>query len=112
MPVRSLSAVCAPFATTAGIALLLTYVFILYQPSFGPGGIQRVGWQSWDVVIDAVKNHSTATTTTTSDDTVDWWNVSSPDKTIDTTSFPQDIWQPLLPLDTGRKCGKANRGRR
>ncbi|KAK2463672.1 hypothetical protein APHAL10511_004423 [Amanita phalloides] len=84
--VRSLSALCAPFATTVGFAFLLTYIFVLYQPSFGPGGVQRVGWQAWDVVID----------NTTHDRPV-----SRPDDTVDTTSFPLDVWAPLLSHDTG-----------
>ncbi|KAF8347706.1 Metallo-dependent phosphatase [Amanita rubescens] len=102
MAVRTLSAV---FATTAAIILLLTYIFVLYQPSFGPGGLQKVGWQSWDLVIDnTVKNQSKGSPATPASDDkpVDWWNVSSPEDTIDTASFPLDVWQPLLPhADTG-----------
>jgi len=110
MAARTLSAVCAPFATTAAILLLLTYIFVLYQPSFGPGGLQKVGWQSWDLVIDTIKNHSTGSPATPASDDkpVDWWNVSSPDDTIDTASFPLDVWQPLLPYDTGRKYANFN----
>jgi len=112
MAVRTLSAV---FATTAAIILLLTYIFVLYQPSFGPGGLQKVGWQSWDLVIDTIKNHSTGSPATPASDDkpVDWWNVSSPEDTIDTTSFPLDVWQPLLPhADTGRKYAHFNSGQR
>lgn len=46
---------------------------------------------------------------------VDWWNVSGipglgQDK-VDTTSFPLDVWAPLLPHDTGRKLSELSSGR-
>lgn len=35
---------------------------------------------------------------------VDWWNVTNNDETnFDSTSLPLDVWNPLLPHDTGRK---------
>lgn len=33
---------------------------------------------------------------------VDWWNVTGVgDTTVDSASFPLDVWAPLLPHDTG-----------
>ncbi|KAF8631933.1 hypothetical protein AX15_002186 [Amanita polypyramis BW_CC] len=103
-----LSSFCTPFATTVGIGLILTYIFILYQPSFGPGGIQRLGWQSWDIVVLNNSVHTPQSSlqndhgSSASDDkTVDWWNVTKLDDSIDTSSFPLDAWAPLLPHDTG-----------
>lgn len=33
---------------------------------------------------------------------VDWWNVTAPPETIDSSSLPLDVWAPLMPHDTGR----------
>lgn len=32
---------------------------------------------------------------------VDWWNITSGEDKVDSTSFPLDVWSPLLPHDTG-----------
>ncbi|KAF8636425.1 hypothetical protein AX17_003607 [Amanita inopinata Kibby_2008] len=112
---RALRSLCAPLTATIGISLLLTWIFILYQPSFGPGIVQRLGWQSWDIIIiDDTTNVKSPQTTlgdngnssfpsdeSHDDKTVDWWNVTNPAEVIDTTSLPLDVWAPLLPHDTG-----------
>ncbi|KAL0953331.1 hypothetical protein HGRIS_004576 [Hohenbuehelia grisea] len=119
---RTAKVTCAPMSAIIGFSLLLTYLFVLYQPTRGPGIIQRVGWQSWDV-IGAADSSNTATTTAASSPTasaaparppqvglgnggnqesVDWWNVTSDsEKPIDFASLPLDVWNPLLPHDTG-----------
>ena len=94
---------CAPIMTVVGFSLILTYIFILYQPTRGPGIKQRMGWQSWEV-IDAPKAVTSGQSSSPSKpaEGVDWWNVSTPDETVDSSSLPLDVWSPLLPHDTGR----------
>jgi len=83
------------------------FVFILYQPNAGPGMVQRVGWQSWDVVGTAQVPPTVDTSTGVSSDTpvihegVDWWNVTSASPAVDSSSLPLDFWAPLMPHDTG-----------
>jgi len=111
--VRTTRSMCAPVATVIGFSFLLTWIFVLYQPSVGPGPIQKLGWQSWEPVvmsdqnpIPAPLNQSTtsqpANTTVEIPEPVDWWNVTEPDVKIDASSFPLDVWAPLLPHTTGR----------
>ncbi|PPR01694.1 hypothetical protein CVT24_001522 [Panaeolus cyanescens] len=102
---RSLRSICTPLIVLVGFTLMLTYVFILYQPNVGPGMQQRMGWQSWTVIsIPANKTSATPSqshTDTTADKSVDWWNVTSPAEPVDSSTLPLDIWSPLLPHDTG-----------
>ena len=123
---RFLRSIFVPTASIVSFSLLLTYIFVLYQPTPGPGSIQKLGWQSWDVVTDsAVNDQSTGALDTTSGTTtstgstgstgsgntvgtvpvgVDWWNVSTSAETVDTASLPLDVWDPLMQHDTGREC--------
>jgi len=100
----------APIAACIGFSCLLTFIFILYQPTPGPGVVQKLGWQSWDLIsmTDAQVENSTPSkpnSGTTLPEGVDWWNVTTPeDDTIDTASFPLDTYAPLLPHDTGCGC--------
>ncbi|KAK0203023.1 Metallo-dependent phosphatase-like protein [Desarmillaria ectypa] len=103
-----LRSTCAPIMAIICFSLMLTYVFILYQPTPGPGIKQRIGWQSWDIVSMsesdlAAANSTTPTSGTDEDipDGVDWWNVTQGDATYDSSSLPLDVWGPLLPHDTG-----------
>lgn len=93
---------------------MLMFIFILYQPTPGPGIIQRLGWQSWDT-IDIQEGPSTPTNTSggvTTGSTqpppeipsgVDWWNVTTAtEEVVDQASLPLDVWAPLMPHDTGR----------
>jgi hypothetical protein len=89
------------------------FIFILYQPTPGPGIIQRLGWQSWDT-IDIQEGPSTPTNTSGGVTTgspqpppgntgVDWWNATAEEiTTADQASLPLDVWAPLMPHDTGR----------
>ncbi len=82
---------------------MLTYVFILYQPTPGPGIVQRLGWQSWDSVSmsdSAIAGTSDSASTKPPPEGVDWWNVTL-DTTVDSSGLPLDVWAPLLPHDTG-----------
>ncbi|KAF8826081.1 hypothetical protein HHX47_DHR6000436 [Lentinula edodes] len=116
---RFLRSMCAPITAVICFSCLLTFIFILYQPTPGPGIKQRLGWQSWDSISMSSEDLAAASSTSngsTSQDQggnssielpegVDWWNVSGipglgQDK-VDTTSFPLDVWAPLLPHDTG-----------
>ena len=106
--VRFLRSICAPATAVIGFSFLLTFLFILYQPTRGPGSQQRVGWQAWDVISPPEGGSQVEVTPTTgSSDThggVDWWNVTQPgEDSVDYASFPLDVWAPLLPHDTGRK---------
>ncbi|KIK90771.1 hypothetical protein PAXRUDRAFT_831401 [Paxillus rubicundulus Ve08.2h10] len=113
---RFLRAVFTPAAAIIGFSCLLTIVFILYQPTPGPGAIQRLGWQSWDAVTpvdyfeygpqqpeDAEDPGSTSDKPTIPSlaDT-DWWDTVNPGgDTTNISSYPTDVWAPLLPHDTG-----------
>jgi hypothetical protein len=108
---RAVRSVCLPISTVIGFSFLLTWIFILYQPSIGPGSIQKLGWQSWEIVtlpdlsqVPTPNNQSS--TTPTSDAEIegpekDWWNSTHLDDKIDFLSFPLDVWAPLLPHNTG-----------
>lgn len=90
---------------------MLIFIFILYQPTPGPGIIQRLGWQSWDVLSSATTANTTGgiaagspppvDTAEQIPDGVDWWNVTTEEQ-VDSASLPLDVWAPLLPHDTGR----------
>lgn len=97
---RFFRALFAPAAAIVGFSCLLTFVFILYQPTTGPGVSQRLGWQSWDAVTEQQPGDSGSTPQDGSS-TV-WWNVTIPGE--DGSSYPTDAWMPLWPHDTGRAC--------
>lgn len=97
---------------------MLTYIFILHQPSRGPGLKQRMGWQAYEVVNLKLSNNPTVSTGgelstghsqtgDTPDTGVDWWNVTNQEETVDYSSFPLDVWSPTLPHNTG--CTSALR---
>ncbi|KAF8075000.1 Metallo-dependent phosphatase-like protein [Lyophyllum atratum] len=100
---RSFRSICAPFTAVIGFSFLLTWIFILYQPSPGPGLIQKIGWQSWEVV-SMPSNAQSPVKGNTSDlgtsidaevpEGVDWWNVTVSEDKL-------DVWAPLLPHTTG-----------
>ncbi|KAG6837346.1 hypothetical protein H0H93_010948 [Arthromyces matolae] len=107
---RFFSSTCAPITAIIGFSLLLTWIFILYQPNLGPGSIQKLGWQSWEVVTmtngfqNTTKGNATDLQAPGNHDEisdVDWWNVTQPDTQVDTSSFPLDEWNPILPHSTG-----------
>ena len=120
---RFIKSIFAPATTIFCFSVLLTFIFILYQPTPGPGALQRLGWQSWDIIVegttttadhvnvespqpggDASGVISNPETPSPSHD-VDWWNVTSPTGTqYDPVSLPLDVWDPLMPHDTGCKC--------
>lgn len=109
---RFLRALFIPTAAIIGFSCLLTFVFILYQPSPGPGVSQRLGWQSWDGVTtaDYFENGGQQTDESGSNpqdgsaSSTDWWNVTAPAE--DGSSYPTDAWMPLWPHDTGRAFGR------
>jgi hypothetical protein len=90
-----------------GFSCLLAFVFVLYQPTPGPGSLQKLGWQSWDVVKSSEDYLQVPTDDGSyppeESEGVDWWNVTnSDDQKVDSSSLPLDVWAPLLPHDTGR----------
>lgn len=112
---RFLNALFAPAAAIIGFASLLTFIFILYQPTPGPGIVQRLGWQSWDGVTTAdyfenggQQPGQVPDPGSTPQDRpgglpssgTDWWNVTTPGD--DSQKYPTDAWMPLWPHDTGR----------
>ncbi|KAJ6581440.1 Metallo-dependent phosphatase [Mycena capillaripes] len=107
---RWLRNVSVPVSTFISFCSMLLFIFILYQPTPGPGIIQRLGWQSWDVIGIPQKDLSTTNTTggvaTGSSPVeqipagVDWWNVTT-EEVVDQASLPLDVWAPLMPHDTG-----------
>ena len=113
---RFIRSILAPLTTVLAFSLLLTWIFILYQPTEGPGAIQRLGWQAWDTVTAPKTQTNTNTGSGTPPESepgdsstapspshggVDWWNVTTEDKQPDSSTLPLDIWNPLLPHDTG-----------
>lgn len=92
---RFLRASCAPAAAIVGFACLLTFVFVLYQPTHGPGARQRLGWQSWDIVTQPQDGEPSS-----------GWNLTTPEE--DAPSYPSDAWMPLWPHDTGRACPQSS----
>ncbi|EPT01283.1 hypothetical protein FOMPIDRAFT_1023369 [Fomitopsis schrenkii] len=107
---RFLRSIFSPLAAFVGFSCLLTFLFVLYQPNVGPGAKQRVGWQSWETVTEVAVSGASANGnagssnigTPSQADGVDWWNVTAPERpTLDSTSLPLDVWDPMLPHDTG-----------
>lgn len=114
---RFLRSIFVPTATILGFSCLLLFFFILYQPTDGPGDQLRLGWQSWDYISSSsdaayigagsANAEEEQITSPGQEDTsvpegTDWWNVTQPEgQTVDSASLPLDIWNPLLPHDTG-----------
>lgn len=102
--IRSIHSIFVPTTAIVGFSFLLTFFYVLYQPTRGPGDAQRLGWQSWDIVSPLPETESQPPPTSGDHDTgVDWWNVTAPGSTspVDSASLPLDVWAPLLPHDTG-----------
>ncbi|KZT07407.1 Metallo-dependent phosphatase [Laetiporus sulphureus 93-53] len=107
---RSLRSIFSPAVVFIALCCLLTFVFVLYQPNAGPGASQRVGWQSWEVISGISGDNADATTggdstpiagTPSLAEGVDWWNVTQGSQKVDSASLPLDVWDPMLPHDTG-----------
>ena len=102
--IRFIRSIFVPATVIIGFSCLLTFFFVLYQPTRGPGEVQRLGWQSWDVVAPSSLPSTPASSPLPGNpnNEVDWWNVTEPDANpVDTSSLPLDVWSPLLPHDTG-----------
>ncbi|THH09733.1 hypothetical protein EW145_g1812 [Phellinidium pouzarii] len=97
---RFLRSILAPASSIVAFGLLLTWMFILYQPNEGPGELQRLGWQAWESVSLTVPSTDSGAEESATEG-VDWWNVTSEDKQPDASSLPLDVWSPLLPHVTG-----------
>ncbi|KAJ3540453.1 hypothetical protein NM688_g6225 [Phlebia brevispora] len=109
--------------TIARCGRFLSSIFAPASAIFGPGALQRIGWQSWDVVSSTSSTGLASTHSRpppdygtpsesvdidlpSSEDLpegTDWWNVTSPEDAMpfDPSSLPLDIWDPLMPHDTG-----------
>lgn len=103
---------CAPFTAILAFSILLTVIFVLYQPTRGPGDLQKLGWQSWASVSpkpatngNVATNNATTQNDNAGPDNVppgtDWWDVETPEPEIESSSLPLDVWDPLMPHDTG-----------
>ena len=101
---RFLRSIFAPTIAIFGFSCLLTFVFVLYQPHPGPGALQRLGWQSWEVIQEVSMPDPLASSDKASEglgvlgdgqpqEGVDWWNVTSPEDTAtyDPASLPLDV---------------------
>lgn len=100
---------CAPFTAVLGFSILLTVVFILYHPTRGPGDLQKLGWQSWASISPKPATDGDANPTMQNGNNgvppgTDWWDVETPEPEIESSSLPLDIWDPLMPHDTGCTC--------
>ncbi|KAI0342973.1 Metallo-dependent phosphatase [Trametopsis cervina] len=109
---RFISAIFAPATTIFCFSCLLTFIYVLNQPHPGPGAIQRLGWQSWEKISDGAAGTLSAPGSGASEDLevpgssgddkgVDWWNTTAPEDSYDFASLPLDVWDPLMPHDTG-----------
>ncbi|KAI0369179.1 Metallo-dependent phosphatase [Pilatotrama ljubarskyi] len=105
---RFIRSIFVPTASVIAFSCLLTFIFVLYQPTPGPGSLQRLGWQSWEVVSDYASQGSSEVLDSGSSGhssiipgDVDWWNVTTGSDTVDTASLPLDVWDPLMQHDTG-----------
>lgn len=102
-----LRAILAPACAIIAFSCLLTFFFVLYQPTRGPEAVQRLGWQAWAVVSPQIANQvplpNDGSSTGPVQGDVDWWNVTTEDSSVDTANLPLDVWAPLLPHDTGCK---------
>ena len=111
---RFLRSIFVPATSIFVFSLLLTFIFVLYQPTAGPGEIQRLGWQSWDIISDKLTTVNVPANASISIPPpsstpplgdvpagVDWWDVAAPETKIDYASLPLDVWDPLMPHDTG-----------
>ncbi|KAF9531793.1 Metallo-dependent phosphatase [Crepidotus variabilis] len=112
---RGMRSICLPLTTTIGFTLMLCYIMVLYHPGRGPGLAQKIGWQAWEA-INIPKTgevHSSPAAGTGHDEHktggVDWWNVTDVPEVIDYSSFPLDVWSPLLPHDTGLSAIEVTR---
>lgn len=92
------------FRLTIPITLLLllssgfTFLFVLYHPRT-PGRVQRLGWQSWDVVNgDPSLPYDTPTGSGNTTEGKEWWELDELDagETPASVSLPLDVWAPLL----------------
>ncbi|EJD43821.1 Metallo-dependent phosphatase [Auricularia subglabra TFB-10046 SS5] len=106
---RPLRSWLAPLGTVVLFSTLLAYVFILNQPTVGPGSLQRLGWQSWELVADGAGSQSRPDDLglpldedLSAGSSNHWWDAQA-SKPGDTAAaeLPLDNWNPLLPHSTG-----------
>ena len=113
-----------PFVILISFCVLLSFFLILYKSldnPAGPGKIQRLGWQSWDIIaplnangeiiVDVPLSPGSSSPPPSSGGEkegtpsgVDWWDIPEPEPTAVSSSLPLDQWAPLLPHDTGSEC--------
>ncbi|TBU30138.1 Metallo-dependent phosphatase [Dichomitus squalens] len=108
---RFLRSIFVPTASIIAFSCLLTFIFVLYQPTPGPGSLQKLGWQSWDTVNDFTGQVSgsgrpaddleSPSSGSSVPEGVDWWNVTTSSDDLDVASLPLDVWDPLMQHDTG-----------
>ncbi|KAA1475450.1 Metallo-dependent phosphatase [Dentipellis sp. KUC8613] len=108
---RFIRSIFVPTTTIIAFSCLLTFFFVLYQPTHGPGDVQRLGWQAWESISPSARPNtgaagagagSSGTEDISVPEGVDWWNATTPEgQTVDSASLPLDQWAPLLPHDTG-----------
>ena len=98
---------CASSNAFPAFSFLLTIIFVLYQPTRGPGDLQKLGSQPWAAVSSktitygrmAIDNITTPGGNTIPESVppgTDWWDVE-----VGGPSLPLDVWDPLTPRDTG-----------
>lgn len=106
---KAIRGALAPAVAGFLFSILLTVIFVLYQPTKGPGERQKLGWQSWASVSPSVGVQSPTNDNPTTGggavdipEGVDWWDVISTDQpVVDSSSLALDEWDPLQPHDTG-----------
>ncbi|ETW79354.1 hypothetical protein HETIRDRAFT_64651 [Heterobasidion irregulare TC 32-1] len=98
---RFLRSIFIPTTTIVGFSCLLTFFFVLYQPTRGPGDLQRLGWQAWDTISASAPYAGVGSTDAETGSATPAGDTSPPEGSADSASLPLDVWNPLLPHDTG-----------
>ena len=99
-PAKVVRTIGAPFTAVLAFSVL-TIIFVLYQPTRGPGDLQKLGWQSWATVSSKPATDSNVAienTTTQSNNAgpenvspgTDWWDVETPEPEIESSGLPLD----------------------
>lgn len=75
-------------------------LFVIYHPR-GPGRIQRLGWQAWDVINGDITSTSGGGLNVS--EGKEWWEADVLDagEPPASVSLPLDLWAPMLPHSTG-----------
>jgi hypothetical protein len=98
--VRRLIKSLIPVTCFGSFVVLLT--LYIYNSPVPLGRLQRLGWQSFDIVSYEPSRPVIPPTGGTNSTSTEWWDTPLEEETKP-ISLPLDVWSPLLPHHTGRK---------